>query len=597
MQSSEDILELKDIGLVRWGTRPTFPKIEPASGVPGTMVTVTGNIMTTRYGSNTLTSTNGKENKILRVYINGQTCEPKDTVTDTFYGLALEPSDGVHGYIKCKMGGSYVGNQNITIIIDFEYGRSYAMLPTVLLRSDGKLAMLQTYAEVNSVSPAEGSVNGGTVLTITGNNFDNTDAPVDVKVGGETCTVTSMTDTEIQCKTPNQPAVQDSYAGGRGLFAEQWTQTSVDFADRANIAGLSSSAADYVSSDMDSSSFVNANKSGANVLRLTGYFVPSITAPYRFLIKADGYASLNFSPTGPPADQTEVARCEAAADNYWTHNGQTSPQYDLVAGNKYFMTVLAGNANALDSVKVSARSPISPVTASMSGSAYQEIQNIILISTKTDEVQVLEGCTVMEYMELNRELKRLIQDNTADPNQELFEWVSKADKQLIVLKAKLEKKNVDSMSIGSEYSDDDESPNSDESIKRLKELQYEKKRLLNDLSEQAGMRLTNNNPGIANLGDDNRPSKISERFSELYDNHWTDAMEALDGHKFQEREGIEMLLEVLNAIYEDCKLQREKRLKSFASLVLGVKLEENHDSGENVDIYQVRRLCYFLIRD
>lgn len=52
------------------------------------------------------------------------------------------------------------------------------------------------------------------------------------------------------------------------------------------------------------------------------------------------------------------------------------------------MTVLAGNANALDSVKVSARSPISPVTASMSGSAYQEIQNIILNSTKTDEVQV-----------------------------------------------------------------------------------------------------------------------------------------------------------------------------------------------------------------
>lgn len=191
--------------------------------------------------------------------------------------------------------------------------------------------------------------------------------------------------------------------------------------------------------------------------------------------------------------------------------------------------------------------------------------------------------TVMEYMELSRELKRLIQDNTADPNQELFEWVSTADKQLIVLKAKLEKKNVDRISICS--SDDDESPNSVENIKRLKELQYEKKRLLNDLSEQAGMRLTNNNPGIANLGDDNRPSKISERFSELYDNHWTDAMEALDGHKFQEKESIELLLDVLKAIYEDCKLQREKRLKSFASLVLGIKLEKQV-SEENMDIYQ-----------
>jgi hypothetical protein len=39
--------------------------------------------------------------------------------------------------------------------------------------------------EVTGVSPTSGSVMGGTLLTISGRYFDETDAPIQVKVGGK----------------------------------------------------------------------------------------------------------------------------------------------------------------------------------------------------------------------------------------------------------------------------------------------------------------------------------------------------------------------------------------------------------------------------
>ena len=40
--------------------------------------------------------------------------------------------------------------------------------------------------------------------------------------------------------------------------------------------------------------------------------------------------------------------------------------------------------------------------------------------------------------------------------------------------------------------------------------------------------MTDGNPAIADLGDPNRPTQLGEKFSELYDNEWTDAMEELE---------------------------------------------------------------------
>jgi len=55
-----------------------------------------------------------------------------------------------------------------------------------------------------------------------------------------------------------------------------------------------------------------------------------------------------------------------------------------------------------------------------------------------------------------------------------------------------------------------------------------------------GTKLNDNNPTIADLSDPHRATKIAEKYNELYDNQWTDAMELLIAYK--ELKAIQMLL-------------------------------------------------------
>ena len=58
------------------------------------------------------------------------------------------------------------------------------------------------------------------------------------------------------------------------------------------------------------------------------------------------------------------------------------------------------------------------------------------------------------------------------------------------------------------------------------------------------MQLRSNNPNIVDLSDLNRPTKIGEQLSELYDKEWTDAFEDLMKEK-SEREAIKILHNVI----------------------------------------------------
>lgn len=64
------------------------------------------------------------------------------------------------------------------------------------------------------------------------------------------------------------------------------------------------------------------------------------------------------------------------------------------------------------------------------------------------------------------------------------------------------------------------------------------------LSQVAGSKLTDGNPAIADLGDPNRPTQLGEKFSELYDNEWTDAMEEL-GNAGDEKSNITTLRNIV----------------------------------------------------
>lgn len=67
------------------------------------------------------------------------------------------------------------------------------------------------------------------------------------------------------------------------------------------------------------------------------------------------------------------------------------------------------------------------------------------------------------------------------------------------------------------------------------------------LSKIAGSKLTTNNPDIADLNDDYRPTKLAEKFGQLYDDAWTDSIEELTGgeRRLDDRTAISILLRIV----------------------------------------------------
>ena len=68
------------------------------------------------------------------------------------------------------------------------------------------------------------------------------------------------------------------------------------------------------------------------------------------------------------------------------------------------------------------------------------------------------------------------------------------------------------------------------------------------LSKLAGNKIPEGNPNIANLGDPNRPTKIAESYSEIYDNEWTDALDFCQKNlrkEYREDEAIQSLNKTL----------------------------------------------------
>ncbi|XP_060585554.1 uncharacterized protein LOC132741416 [Ruditapes philippinarum] len=82
-------------------------------------------------------------------------------------------------------------------------------------------------------------------------------------------------------------------------------------------------------------------------------------------------------------------------------------------------------------------------------------------------------------------------------------------------------------------------------------------------SKLASFRMRQNNPDIADLSDPNRPTKIAERFSELYDNEWTEAFEELSKRSRKESEAIEILLTVVTEAYKFCTVEAEIQIKDI----------------------------------
>ncbi|XP_053399563.1 uncharacterized protein LOC123557238 isoform X2 [Mercenaria mercenaria] len=122
------------------------------------------------------------------------------------------------------------------------------------------------------------------------------------------------------------------------------------------------------------------------------------------------------------------------------------------------------------------------------------------------------------------------------------------------------------------------------------QLNEEKDRLLdqinelrNRLSVMAGHKLTDGNPGIADLSDPYRPTNLAERFRQLYDDEWTHAFEELEKHfTNREEDVINILANIIKDVDHFCDRagrQQFGRLKHYAKLVI-LEPHYQHDGKE-----------------
>ncbi|XP_048774476.2 major antigen-like isoform X1 [Ostrea edulis] len=108
-----------------------------------------------------------------------------------------------------------------------------------------------------------------------------------------------------------------------------------------------------------------------------------------------------------------------------------------------------------------------------------------------------------------------------------------------------------------------------ESVEETNKLSKDNQNLLTRLSSVASAQLTDANPSVADLSDVNRPTKIAEKFSELYDNEWTDAFEALTTqYHMSDKEAVDTLLRILKDCFNFGKVAASSQLSELQKVLL-----------------------------
>ncbi|XP_069478236.1 fibrocystin-L-like [Ambystoma mexicanum] len=171
------------------------------------------------------------------------------------------------------------------------------------------LAAALPVKEITGVSPSEGSVEGGTILTVTGNFFDQTDSPALVLVGGQTCEILNITNSAITCRMPaKQNTFRTIFPGGRGLKLEAWDASNNRFDDAVR---FNESTPGYQGATwLDMASYTwQRNYPQRCITRLSGFLIPPETDSYKLGLNAYYYwnYALYINKTGSTDDRNNAS--------------------------------------------------------------------------------------------------------------------------------------------------------------------------------------------------------------------------------------------------------------------------------------------------
>ncbi|KAK3602823.1 hypothetical protein CHS0354_026374 [Potamilus streckersoni] len=145
--------------------------------------------------------------------------------------------------------------------------------------------------------------------------------------------------------------------------------------------------------------------------------------------------------------------------------------------------------------------------------------------------------------------------------------------------------------------------------KEMEEVQKAKDDALIRLSQQMGQQMLKGNPSITDLSDQNRPSKLGEMYSELYDNEWTNAFKVLtETFHLDEKCAIKPLLKILWESSKHASDVSQSTMMRIENLLAGSSegefvqekltglVERTYLGKEKVEIYSKKcfELCWLM---
>ena len=209
---------------------------------------------------------------------------------DDPYGVTMDSFTSDWGNLKMKLGGNYIGYQNVSFMVSEDYGRSKSMASATKLSPTGRLHMYESHATVNSVAPSTGGELGGTLITITGEFFDETiTGELDIKIGGLDCQVVTASMTEITCLTPMESTDAEFYQGNRGVYAEQKSDSGVTLDNIFDETGFSQVSGTDGKFEWSTGSSSTANRLSSYItLPGSGRYVFGSTVSDKTVIRVDG---------------------------------------------------------------------------------------------------------------------------------------------------------------------------------------------------------------------------------------------------------------------------------------------------------------------
>lgn len=132
----------------------------------------------------------------------------------------------------------------------------------------------------------------------------------------------------------------------------------------------------------------------------------------------------------------------------------------------------------------------------------------------------------------------------------------------------------------------------------LSDALTEKFNLLTRISASAGTKLTDDNPMIANLSDPNRPTKLAEKYSELYDNEWTNAYETLRNQFYmEEKDAITSLLAVIKKSFTFCQSLASRQSDEIFKVLLLLHVDGIAEPGFKEGMQKISKETKKQVKD